>query len=192
MAQKKRKGQSGKGALLCIMLLFLASGIVRFTGQTGQAFAREDNGMAESTEPVNSAQTVDFSAAIEALNAREAKVAKTEERLEKRLEILASAEAQFKASRQALVDAEENLAKTIAQAETAMENDVAQLATVYEKMKPKDAAALFAKMDPEFAAGFLGRMKTDIAAAILSGLQPEQAYTISVLLAGRNGKVPTK
>jgi len=190
MTKTSRKKRSGKGALLCITLLFVGSGLIRFTGYTGEAFALDEVVTKTVDTPVSTTASVDVTAAIAALTAREERVAEAEKRLEKRLEILADAEVQFSASRDALVKAEEDLAKTISQAEVAMENDVSQLATVYEKMKPKEAAALFAQMDPEFAAGFLGRMKTDVAAAILSGLTPEQAYTISVLLAGRNGNVP--
>ena len=52
------------------------------------------------------------------------------------------------------------------------------------------AAALFQLMEPSFAAGFLGRMRADAAAAILAGLEPDLAYSISVVLAGRNANVP--
>ena len=61
---------------------------------------------------------------------------------------------------------------------------------IHENMKPKDAAALFEEMAPEFAAGFLGRMRPDAAGAVMAGLDPKTAYTISVLLAGRNADVP--
>ncbi|WP_420861741.1 MotE family protein [Algirhabdus cladophorae] len=188
MKQRKTRKRTARGALTVIMILFLGSGAIRITGFTGQAFAREDAlapGTVQPTMP-----SVDVAAAISALSVREEKVAQTEKRVEARLKVLAAAEADFETSRAALIEAEEALADTIAVAETAMENDIAQLATVYEKMKPKDAAKLFAQMDPEFAAGFLARMKTDVAAAVLSGLDPAQAYTISVLLAGRNGNVP--
>ena len=57
-------------------------------------------------------------------------------------------------------------------------------------MKPKDAAALFEEMSPEFAAGFLGLMRADAAALIMTGLEPTTAYSISVILAGRNANVP--
>jgi flagellar motility protein MotE (MotC chaperone) len=45
-------------------------------------------------------------------------------------------------------------------------------------------------MDPDFAAGFLGRMRPAAAAGIMAGLSPQKAYTISVLLAGRNAQAP--
>ena len=46
------------------------------------------------------------------------------------------------------------------------------------------------EMEPSFAAGFLARMRSDVAAGIMAGLKPETAYTISVILAGRNAKAP--
>jgi flagellar motility protein MotE (MotC chaperone) len=59
-------------------------------------------------------------------------------------------------------------------------------------MKPADAAALFQAMAPEFAAGFLGRMQPASAAAVISGMPTDQAYSISVLIAGRNALAPTE
>ena len=89
-----------------------------------------------------------------------------------------------------LVAAEESLKATLAVAESALDTDIASLTTVYESMKPKDAAAVFSEMAPEFAAGFLAQMRPEMAANILSGLDPETAYAVSVLIAGRNANVP--
>jgi flagellar motility protein MotE (MotC chaperone) len=90
----------------------------------------------------------------------------------------------------ALQDAEEALRETLAVADKASENDLARLTDVYQNMKPKDAAALFETMDPVFAAGFLSRMPSDTAAGVMAGLSPETAYTISVVMAGRNALAP--
>ena len=92
----------------------------------------------------------------------------------------------------ALTGAEAALRATLALAETAAESDLSRLATVYENMKPKDAAALFTEMTPEFAAGFLGLMQPEAAAAIMTELEAPVAYSISVMLAGRNALVPTQ
>jgi flagellar motility protein MotE (MotC chaperone) len=78
----------------------------------------------------------------------------------------------------------------LALADGAAEDDLVRLTAVYEAMKPADAAALFQTMAPEFAAGFLGRMRAEAAAAVISGMTPESAYSISVLIAGRNALVP--
>ena len=72
----------------------------------------------------------------------------------------------------------------------AVENDLAALTSVYENMKPKEAAPLFEAMDPVFAAGFLARMRPEVAAGIMAKLSPDAAYSISVILAGRNANVP--
>ena len=100
------------------------------------------------------------------------------------------ADAAIEAKLAALVAAEERLSTTLAMAEGASEGDLAQLTSLYEKMKPKDAAALFEELDPQFAAGFLSRMRPEIAAGVMAGLSPKAAYTISVVLAGRNAMVP--
>ena len=123
---------------------------------------------------------------------REARVSVREAELEERLEALAFAETQITDQLQALTDAEERLRATIALADAAAETDLTQLTSVYENMKPKDAAALFEEMEANFAAGFLGLMRPDAAAAIMAGLTPEKAYEISVLFAGRNANVPTE
>ena len=88
--------------------------------------------------------------------------------------------------------AETSLRQVMSLAEGAAEGDVAQLTAVYAAMKPKEAAAVFEEMDPAFAAGFLGRMKPDAAAQIVAGLSPGKAYSISVILAGRNVGTPTE
>ena len=89
-------------------------------------------------------------------------------------------------------EAETELEATLALADGAAESDLAKLTRMYEVMKPKEAAALFTEMDPIFAAGFLGRMQPERAAAVLAGMEPKAAYTLSLILAGRNGAVPTE
>ncbi|EEB84621.1 MotE family protein [Roseobacter sp. GAI101] len=117
------------------------------------------------------------------LNAREAEQNKREANLE-----AATAEVSIKLAE--LKKAEENLRKTISITDGAAEGDLSKLTAVYENMKPKDAAALFEAMEPDFAAGFLSRMRPDAAANVMAGLPPEFAYSISVLLAGRNANAP--
>ena len=82
--------------------------------------------------------------------------------------------------------------RTVAVADQAAEADVARLVTLYESMKPKEAAPVFEAMAPDFAAGFLARMRPDSAAQVLAGLKPETAYAISLLMAGRNANAPKK
>jgi flagellar motility protein MotE (MotC chaperone) len=64
--------------------------------------------------------------------------------------------------------------------------DVRHLVAMYEQMKPKQAGQIFNAMDPTFAAGFLGQMNAPSAALILANMDAEKAYSVSLLLAGRN------
>lgn len=192
---KRRPRRGGRSVLLVISLMLGMSGLLRLGTQAGSAFA---NG----TEPVDHAATGteavacetpdDIAGVLVLLKERETRVTAREAELEDRLQALAVAEAQIARNMAALEEAETRLSATMAHASTAAEDDIQRLTTVYENMKPKQAAPVFAAMDPKFAAGFLGRMRPDVAAAILAGLEPETAYAISALLAGRNADAPTE
>lgn len=183
---KRRRGQS---VLTVIAMMFLLSAIFRAGDGTQQAIAQGLADLAEGVSPDQSCEVPDdMTAVIKALSAREADVDNREAKLNQRMQILGNAEREIKSRLENLVQAEENLRATIALADTAAETDIARLVSVYEAMKPKDAAVLFEEMSPQFAAGFLGRMKPEAAAGVLAGLSPEAAYSLSVILAGRNAK----
>lgn len=185
--------------------LLIASALVR-VGAEGAAFAlnapetaAEEQKQAQmaAKEPASGesglpvcADDSDIAPILDALKKREERVATREGELQTRLQALNLAEQEIDRKMAAMQAAEEKLRATLAMAETAAEDDVARLTQVYATMKPKQAAALFEEMDPEFAAGFLGRMRPDAAAAIMAGLTPQKAYTVSVLLAGRNAGAP--
>lgn len=122
-----------------------------------------------------------------------------EERIERREAELAAREGELKLATELidarlieLNEAEASLASTIARVDGAAEADLTRLASVYENMKPKEAALLFEEMEPAFAAGFLMRLRPETAAAILAGMDSENAYVISLVLAGRNANAPTR
>ena len=127
---------------------------------------------------------------LSALRNREQQLNRREVQIEDRMKALEIADEAIDRKLAALIEAEERLSATLALADGASEGDLAKLTEVYEKMKPKDAAALFEEMAPEFSAGFLSRMKPAAAASVMAGLKPKTAYTISVILAGRNAWVP--
>lgn len=191
----KRKG--GRSALILIAGFFLASGVLRLGSGTGSAIAREVEAL-RHTEPeeVHAPQTCESAEGISelllAIKTREMRVAEKEKMLTGRLQALSVAEVSMKRNLAALIEAEKTLKATMALADTAAEDDLSRLTEVYENMKSKDAIPLFEEMDPQFSAGFLGRMRPEAAASIFSGLTPAKAYTISVILAGRNAEVPTE
>ncbi|ETX29638.1 MotE family protein [Roseivivax isoporae] len=194
MARGRQRGdrapRRGRGTLAVIGALLLASAALRLAGGIDRVLASPATAAEEQPGPGQAPDDIDAAALLEALDARESRLAEREREMQLRMQALKVAETQIDARMTALVEAEEKLRATLDIARSAAENDLAQLTDVYARMKPKNAAALFEEMAPEFAAGFLGRMKPEAAAAILAGLTPEKAYTISVLLAGRNADAP--
>lgn len=193
--KKGRLQKKNRGVLIVITGFFLVSGLLRLGSGTGSAIAREVDALrspavAEAQTSKTCENGEGIGALLSALKAREDRVENREEKLTNRMQALEVAEVGIKQKLVALVKAEEKLKATMALADTAAEDDITRLISVYENMKPKDAAALFEEMAPQFSAGFLGRMRSDAAAKIFAGLTPAKAYSISVILAGRNAEVP--
>lgn len=191
-AARRSASRAGRGTPLLIAALLLGSAAIRFASGPAAAIADEFRAppvvLAQATTPgLDESQLARL---LDDLRDREAAVALREREAETRLAAADLAEERARATLAELETAERALRATIALADSAAENDLAQLTAVYENMKPQQAAPLFQRMTPAFAAGFLGRMRPDAAAAVLSGLDPEAAYAISVILAGRNADVP--
>jgi flagellar motility protein MotE (MotC chaperone) len=196
MSSKKKRVKGRAGSLFLIVSLLVGSAVMRIALGTSEAMAKSDETtgpplpkVMEKPAPVQTKQ-IETSALLTAIRKREDRVAEIEMKQELRSKALKVAQHEIERRIEALELAEQRLRATLAQADTAAEDDVARLTTVYENMKPKDSAALFEAMEPSFAAGFLGRMRADAAAGIMAGLKPETAYIISVILAGRNAKAP--
>ncbi|WP_323768037.1 MotE family protein [Antarctobacter sp.] len=206
---KRRARRKPRGALAAICALLVTSGLLRVAIGAGEALAREESTTPKPETALVSAPPVgtdphvsdpagqtrlvaeaDLQPLLDALNAREARVRKSESAIEVRMQALAVAEEEIERKMTALAAAEASLRDTLTLASTAAEDDIEKLTNVYANMKPKQAAALFEEMDPEFASGFLARMRPDAAAAIMAGMTPQSAYLVSVILAGRNANVP--
>ena len=184
MSTPRRK--TGRGALVILSLILASSGALRIGAGVGAAMA--DAGVADKSAPLDC--PLPPAAVAAALVGREAQVKSEEAALADRMAALALADQAINKRMVELQTAEDELKKTLSLASGASEKDLARLTAVYEAMKPADAAALFQTMAPEFAAGFLGRMRPEIAALVMAGMKPDKAYTISVLIAGRNAGVP--
>ncbi|WP_323782451.1 MotE family protein [Leisingera sp.] len=199
-AAKKTRRFRRSGTLMMLALLLMGSAAVRLALEAGPAIARE---VASLQDPGGEVQphkgqpqrdsmptSAELQTMLAAFKEREQVLATREAEIQDRMKALEIADQAIDRKLAALEQAEENLRATLALADGATEADVTRLTSVYEQMKPKEAAALFEEMDPAFAAGFLARMQPEAAAGIMAGLSPEAAYTISVVLAGRNGAVP--
>lgn len=192
--------RNGRGTVMIIAALLSASAILRLGSEAGSAVAEAVSAPTHAEEaevlvepPVDEPgqmDRVEMGRLLSALRDREARIAQREEKIAMRSKALSVADSEIAKRMAALAQMEENLRRTLALADGAAEKDLSRLTTVYENMKPKEAAVLFEAMEPDFAAGFLGRMRPDAAASVLAGLSPEAAYSISVILAGRNATAP--
>lgn len=196
--KRKKLTKKNRGALTTIALIFALSALIRLSGGAGEAIADEISAFknVETQEMENQSSTiysdVEIAALMDGLKKRENALISKEMEIAKKMKAIELASAEISANLTALKAAENSLKSTMALSASAAEDDLLQLTAVYETMKPKDAAALFEAMTPEFAAGFLSRMNSNSAAALMAGLEPETAYTISVILAGRNANAPRK
>lgn len=210
---KRMTAPAGRGSVLVIAGLLIGSATIRVIASASSVLAQDSQlptiPMAAATPKMtdeanathdeesktpsflsDSASRGEISSLINALKEREVQVSEREKQLESRLRALSVADAEIEKRIQALTETEAALRATLSLADEASEKDLLRLTSVYESMKPKDGAILFEEMEPNFAAGFLGRMNPDAAAQIMSGLSPQVAYSISVILAGRNANVP--
>ena len=152
-----------------------------------------ENGWAMAQGVAETAATpeADKDTLLAAIRQREAQLAAEEKRLADRKQTLAVSEAKLAEQLAAFEKARANLEKTLAMADQAAERDLARMTTVYENMKPGEAAKIFETMDVGFAAGLLARMRPDVAAQVLTGMKPEAAYAVTLTIASRNAAVPT-
>lgn len=183
--------RSPRLALTLLALTLAASGALRLGFGVGEALARApDDVQEEAVTPLDCpAPPI---AVVQALADRETRLTTREAALEDRLAALDLAEAAISTRLQELEAAEAELREVVTLSDGAAEADLSRLTTLYEAMKPADAARLFAAMPPDFAAGFLGRMRPEAAALVLGGMEPETAFTITALIAGRNALAPTE
>ncbi|MBL4812499.1 MAG: hypothetical protein JKX69_09145 [Rhodobacteraceae bacterium] len=192
---QKKPAKRARGALAVIAGLLVASGLIRLGEGAGAAWASgaaAQHDEADMAQPASCEAGLPTGELLEAFRQREERVATREALLTDRMQALRLAEAEINEKLAALTLAEESLLATLALASAAADDDIMRLTAVYENMKPVDAAALFEEMPPDFAAGFIARMRSDAAAAVMTNLEPITAYSVSVVIAGRNANVPTQ
>lgn len=178
-----------KGPLAVISTILIASAVLRIAGVSMEAFALEQVPAGQNTpeeiEQKSSPSGEELDGLLKGFALREERLKIEEQRISQRTAELEEFEKVIAAKISEMELAETQLRDVLAMANTAAEDDISRLTSVYETMKPKDAASVFEQMEPEFAVGLLSRMKVGAAASIMAGLSPETAYAISVVLAGR-------
>ena len=184
-----RRPQGSKvGALPVMAGLVLASAFLRLGDSSPLHRIAGDMKAHAATDPAVGDDEVET--LLTALQTRQAKLEEREAELDTQAANLDRAKEELAAQLAAIENAEAELRDLLDLANSAAQDDLARLATVYENMKPAEAGPLFEAMPPGFAAGFLGLMDPAASAAILARLPPESAYAVSVMLAGRHADLP--
>ena len=177
------------GALSLLAACFFASGLLR-AGDVVAALPKDgkapDRIRAEAPEQAAPMSADAIVGLADELKRQRAALARREAALEEREQLLEGIEARVRERLAELEAVRQRLARAAALVDGAAEKDVARLAEMYRRMKPKEAARIFDAMAPKFAAGFLAEIGPNDAAPILAGMAPEKAYAVSLLLAGRN------
>lgn len=175
--------------LVLLSVLFFAAGMSRLGLGVAEVIAAEPD-QESATAPTSVPATPDPGDLLASLRAREERITQAEAALQERQDRLHAAEAELERQIETLIATEARLAATLRLTETAAEDDLQRLTTVFEHMKPAQAADLFSQMDTEFAAGFMARLRPEFAGEVMAGLEPTIAYAISAVLAGRHARTP--
>ena len=174
------------GPLLIMAVLFFSSGAVRVAANLNATETDPITEPSPEQPPEQCLQQEGVEKLMGYIRERQERLVVQDRQISDRMAVLQVAEQELQRTLQMVEAAEAKLQSSLAFASRAMNEDLASLIAVYESMKPKEAASLFAAMPPEFAAGCLAQMRSEIAAQIMAGLTPDQAYGISVFIAGRN------
>jgi flagellar motility protein MotE (MotC chaperone) len=130
----------------------------------------------------------DEGALLAAIKERAAMLDQREASLAERARLLEVIEKRVDEKTAALAALKDELESRLSFAETAAQQDITQLARMYETMKPQRAGEIFNAMDSAFAAGFLTQMNSESAALILANMETGKAYAASIIIAGRNAE----
>lgn len=200
MERKGSPASATVGGVGLIVACFLASAALRLT-ESAPAFADglsalgNERWIQAAGSGANSGGTqgnADADALLAAIREREAQLDTEEKEIADRAQALRVAEEKLAEQLEAFETARQNLEATLAQADKAAERDIDRMTTVYENMKPADAAQIFDEMEVSFASGILARMRPEVTASVLAAMEPETAYAVTLTIASRNARVPTE
>ncbi len=122
---------------------------------------------------------------LQNLGARRGQLDDREKALDTQLQLLAAAEAKVDAKLKAVNAVKGQIQGLIGQADQQQQADVDRLTQVYQKMKPRDAAAVMATLDDRVRIPVAAKMKDSALAAILSQMPTGEAKKLTESLAQR-------
>ena len=127
---------------------------------------------------------------LQKLQARRDALDTRERQLDMREGLVKAAEQSLEAKTKELVQLQANIEALTGKQAEAEEKQLQSLVTIYEKMKPKDAARILNDMEMDLLASVVGGMKDSKIAPILAEMDPAKARSVTARLAER--RVPAK
>ncbi len=122
---------------------------------------------------------------LQSLQARRGQLDQRERDLDTQLHLLSAAELKLDAKLQALAALKAQVQGLIGAADQRDQAELDRLVRVYEKMKPRDAAAVMAQLDDRVRVPVAAKMKDAALAAILQQMAPADAKRLTESLARR-------
>lgn len=141
------------------------------------------------TSPAEIAREAGLSAGelqtIQNLEARRGQLDDREKALDTQLQLLAAAEVKVDAKIKAMNAVKGQIQALLGQADQQQQADVDRLTSVYQKMRPADAAAVMATLDDSVRVPVAAKMKDAALAAILGKMPTSEAKKLTESLAQR-------
>lgn len=122
---------------------------------------------------------------LQKLSARREAIEKRERELEMREALAKAAEVKLAAKAAELDRVQQRIEDLMKQHDEKQSEKLDSLVSIYEKMKPRDAARILEGLDMPILIDVLGRMKVLRSAPILASMDPERAREVTARLAER-------
>jgi flagellar motility protein MotE (MotC chaperone) len=122
---------------------------------------------------------------LQNLGARRTQLDQREQNMQTQMALLAAAETKVDAKLQQLAGLKTDIQGLLGQADAQKASEIDHLVVVFQKMKPKDAAARFTLLDDSVRLPVALKMKDAALSAILAEMTPTDAKVLTERLAGR-------
>jgi flagellar motility protein MotE (MotC chaperone) len=122
---------------------------------------------------------------LQSLGNRRTQLDAREQSMDTQLQLLAAAEAKVDGKLKQLAGLKGDIQGLLGQADAMKQSEMTRLVTVYEKMKPQDAAARMTLLDDSVRLPLASKMKISALSAVLAQMPPAEAKGITEKLADR-------
>ncbi len=126
---------------------------------------------------------------LERLAARRAELEQREREFELRESVIAAAEAKLAQQFEEFEKERAEIAALREERDAASAEEIEALVSAYERMKPREAAAIFNDLDATILLSVASQMRTQALAGVLAEMQPVKARALTVMMAER-GQAP--